>query len=319
MKPFSIIIPTYNGVELLKRLIPLIYNLTKNIEDYEVLIVDDGSKDRTESYLKNYFPQIKVIALKKNVGFGKACNIGVTEAKHDLIFIMNNDVRIHSDFPLKILSLFDKPDKEDKILFAATCKVLKEGKKSLYYGRNEGVFYRGEIHIKPLSDEYGKTFFASGVIMAFHKEMFLELGGFDDLYHPFYWEDVDLCYRALKKGFSMVYTPNSLIYHKDQSTIVFRKKGGITLFFAKMVARIIQERNQYLFTWKNILDHEMISKHVLWIPIHLFLSLRNKDHIFKSIGFLFALIKIKKALKKRKEEKKNEYLLKDRFILGLRD
>jgi GT2 family glycosyltransferase len=317
MTPISIIIPTYNGLNFLKRLVPSILHLINNVQDYELLVVDDGSKDGTEDYLKTYFPQIKVIALNRNLGFGQACNIGVARAKHGMILILNNDVLTDSDFISKVLWPWSDQGDENKSLFATSCKALKEDRRTSYHGKNEGIFDKGEIVIKPLPPEKGNTFFASGVMMVFRKEIFTELGGFDDLYHPFYWEDVDICYRALKKGYHILFEPDSVIYHGDQGTIVFRKKGRLDLFFAKMYARIIEERNQYLFTWKNILDHGLILKHIFWIPIHLILSFGNKDHIFKSVGFLFALMRLGKALKKRKEEKKKIYPLKDRQILSI--
>ncbi len=320
MKPLSIIIPTYNGLELLKNLIPSILNFIPNPKENEVIIMDDGSKDGTEDYLRTHFPQIKVISLERNQGFGKACNIGVSAANHDLVLILNNDVSIDSDFLSKTLRLFNGPAGGDQKLFAVTCQVLKgKGKgKVPYHGRNEALFKSGEIVIRSMPDEKGSVFFASGVMMVFHKEIFLELGGFDDLYHPFYWEDVDLCYGALKRGYKILYEPDNVIYHKDQTTTVFSKRGGVALFFAKMYARIIQERNQYLFTWKNLLDRGLIFRHILWIPIHLVLSFRNKDHIFKSMGFLFALARLKKALRKRRKERKKEYLFEDRQILFVR-
>lgn len=314
----SIVIPTHNGLELLKKILPSILDLIKNVEDNEIFVVDDGSGDRTSDYLKGYSSQIKVIVLKKNVGFGSACNTGVSQARNSLVLLLNNDVLINSDFLTPALSTFRKQEKKGQNIFALACRVLKGDQKTYYHFRNEGIFSKGEIIIKPVSDEKGSTFFASGVMMLFSKEVFMELGGFDDLYHPFYWEDVDICYRALKKGYRIIYNPKIVIYHKDQSTTVFSKKGKFPLFFAKMYARIIQERNQYLFTWKNILDHGLILKHITWIPIQLLLSLKNKDHIFKSIGLIFALMKLKKALKKRKKESEMEYQFNDRQILRIR-
>ena len=317
MKSLSIIIPTYNGLDLLKKLLPSIFSFIPEPQTSDLIIVDDGSRDGTENYLRNHFPQVKVVSLEKNKGFGTACNTGVSKANHDLILILNNDVLIKSDFLSKGLRSFNGENSTDQKLFAVSCKVLKGDGKLLYQGRTEAFFRRGEIVITLLEDKRGETFYASGVMMIFRKEIFLELGGFDDLYHPFYWEDVDLCYRALKRGYKILYEPENWIYHKDQTTTVFSKRGRVALFFAKMRARIIQERNQYLFTWKNVLDGGLIFRHILWIPIHLLLSFRNKDHIFKSIGFLFALMRLKKALEKRKKEKGKIYPLKDRQILSV--
>jgi GT2 family glycosyltransferase len=318
MEPVSIIIPTYNGLELLKSLLPSFSKFIQLRQDYELIVVDDGSRDGTETYLSQHFPEIKLVSLKRNKGFGVACNRGVMEAKHDLILLLNNDVRFDSDFLSKPIQTLNNWRSRSKQIFAVTCKVVKEDRKTFYHGGNKGIFRRGEIVITPSEDKREVTFFASGVMMVFRKDLFLELGGFDDLYHPFYWEDVDLCYRALKRGYQILYEPGCLIYHNDQQTTVFSKTGNVSLFFAKMYARIIQERNQYLFTWKNIFDHDMIFKHIVWIPVHLILSLRNKDHIFKSIGFLFALFRLRKALRRRQEERKKGTAIQDHQLLNMR-
>ena len=316
--PVSMIIPSYNGLELLKRLLPSISISLPSLQDYEVIVVDDGSEDGTESYLRNHFPQIKVITLLPNMGFGCACNIGVKNARYDLICLLNNDVSLSPNFISETLRAWEENLSRSKKLYAITCKVMKEGEDTVYQGRTVGHFEKGEVMIHPITDEKGSTFFASGVMMVFQKDTFLELGGFDDLYRPFYWEDVDICYRALKKGYEILYEPQSLIYHKDQGTTVFSKKGRLSLFFAKMYARIIQERNQYLFTWKNILDKDLILRHIQWIPIQLLLSLKNKDHIFKSVGFIFALMRLKKTLRRRKQECEKRYSLSDREVLSMR-
>jgi GT2 family glycosyltransferase len=308
----SIIIPSYNGTELLKKSLPSILNAIDLNSGYEIIVVDDGSRDNTLLFLKKHFPQINVVPLKENIGFAKAIMEGIYGSKGKFIILINNDVVVEPNFLAPLLYHLIEKD-----VFAVGSKVLKAGDKGHYHLRSTICLRRGEIEIIRDKEGGGETFYVSGGMGAYDKDIFLELGGFDDLYHPFYWEDVDLCYRALKKGYKMIYEPRSVIYHKDQGTIVFRKKGKWELFLAKMYARIIQERNQYLFTWKNILDRNLIIKHTLLIPCNLFLSLWGKDHIFKPIGFIFALARLRKALKRRKEEKKKRYRLGERDILNL--
>lgn len=305
----SIIIPSYNGIELLKESLPSIMNSINLDSGHEIIVVDDGSKDNTVEFLNEHFPQIKVIPLKKKRGFAKAVMEGISKSNNRLVALINNDVIVKDDFLSPLLNKL----KED--VFAVGPKVLKTGNQFHYHLRSKAYFKTGEIEILRDIEGRGETFYVSGGMALFDREKFLNLGGFDDLYHPFYWEDVDICYRALKKRYKIFYEPDSIIYHKDQGTIVFSKKGRFGLFFAKMFARIIQERNQYLFTWKNILDRNLIIKHILLIPFNLFVSVWGKDHIFKPIGFVFALIRLKKALKRRREEGKKGYILEERNIL----
>jgi O-antigen biosynthesis protein len=313
MIPISVVIPSYNGLELLKESLPPILDSVDLNLGHEVIVVDDGSQDETISFLREHFPPIKVVAMGRNSGFAKASTEGILRSKNRMVALINNDVTVDQDFLSPMLRNFNENN-----VFAVGPKVIKKQGNSYYHLGSKAFFKKGEITIIRDREEKGETFYVSGGMAVFDKEKFLDLGGFDDLYHPFYWEDVDLCYRALKRGYRILYEPESLLYHKDQGTIVFSKKKGLELFFAKMRARIIQERNQYLFTWKNILDRGLISRHLMWIPIHLILSFRNKDHIFKSIGFLLALKSLPKALRKRGRERLEKYVLGDRQILRWR-
>lgn len=308
----SIIIPSYNGIELLKESLPSIMNSIDLNSGHEIIVVDDGSKDNTIPFLAESFPQIKIVSLKENCGFAKASMAGIFQSRNKFIALINNDVIVEPNFLPPLLDNFIEKD-----VFAMGPKVLKIKNKGHYHLRSKVCFKRGEIEIIKNKEVSGDTFYVSGGMGVFDKDIFLQLGGFDDLYHPFYWEDVDICYRALKKGYKILYEPDSIIYHKDQGTIVFSKEGRFALFFAKMYARIIQERNQYLFTWKNILDRNLILRHIVWIPLNLILSFRNKNHIFKPIGFIFALVRLRKTLRRRREERKRVYILGDRDILNV--
>lgn len=314
MMPVSIVIPSYKGIDLLKECLPSILNFIGLNSGHEIIVVDDGSKDNTLLFLKEHCPQVKIVNLEENRGFPRASMEGILRARNRIVALINNDIVVNDDFLSPLLSSFMEDD-----VFAVGPKVLKRQDGVHYHLRSKAVFKKGEIYIARDQKERGEAFYASGGMIVFDKWKFLGLGGFDDLYHPFYWEDVDICYRALKKGYKILYEPDSTIYHGGQRTIVFAKKGRLELFFAKMYARIIQERNQYLFIWKNILDDGLILRHVLWIPVHLILSFGNKDQIFKPIGFLFALSRLRKALKMRKKEHAKDYILTDREILEIED
>jgi GT2 family glycosyltransferase len=312
MISISIVIPSYNGKELLRESLPSILNSIGPNSGHEMIVVDDGSNDDTISFLSSDFPQVRAIHLEQNRGFAKAAAEGILASRNRIVALVNNDVAVEKDFLGPLLSPFANDN-----IFAVGPKTLRGDGKSYYHLRSRAFFKKGEVNIIRDLEDRGETWYVSGGMALFDKEKFYDLGGFDDLFHPFYWEDADLCYRALKKGYKILFEPDSVFYHKDQGTIVFSKKGRLELFLAKLYARIVQERNQYLFTWKNILDRRLILRHIFWIPIHLFLSFGDKDHLFKPTGFAFALMRLGKALKKRKEEKRKEYVLNDRQILDI--
>ena len=80
-----------------------------------------------------------------------------------------------------------------------------------------------------------------------------EIGGFDSLYSPFYWEDIDLSYRAWKQGYSVLFDPEIVVEHHHESTI--------KSFFSDFYVTSIAYRNQLLFIWKNIYDTRLLAEH----------------------------------------------------------
>ncbi len=129
-----------------------------------------------------------------------------------------------------------------------------------------------------------------------NRQRYLELGGFDSMYHPLYYEEIDLSYRALKRGWKVHYDPQSIAYHKVQATITQQEK--------RRRISLISARNNYLFVWKNILDRSMTISFLFYIPLFLLRDLfRLKSRFW--IAFYMALKRLPKALKGRALEKSN--------------
>ncbi len=303
-KKISVIIPNWNGKDLLKKNMPPLLHALKFYESpSEIIIVDDGSTDDSVPFLKSNYSQIKVIELGENRGFSAAANEGVKSSKGDFFLLLNSDIEVTETFLDPLLLHF-----EDKSVFAVASKAVAGDKKSILSGRCGIEFKRGLLQMKREEGE-GKlsyTFRASGGHSVFDRAKFLELGGFDELFSPFYSEDEDICYRAWKRGWKVIYEPSSTVIHCHQSTI-----GKA---FNKSYIELVFRRNKLLFFWKNITDRYFLLQHILYIPIYLILGLFLRPYL--SFSFLVAFVRISKALKNRKNEKKF-FKLKDREVIEL--
>ena len=118
----SIVLPNYNGVELLKDNIPSVVCALKHWGVGEIIIVDDCSSDRSVEYIQEQFPTIKVIVNQSNKGFSETCNIGMAAAQHPVYICMNTDVKVSEDFiSFLVHRLTSKAD-----IFAVTPQIIVE-------------------------------------------------------------------------------------------------------------------------------------------------------------------------------------------------
>ena len=141
-------------------------------------------------------------------------------------------------------------------------------------------------------DPYMHVFLdAGGGCAVFDREKFLALGGFDELYWPFYGEDTDLSYGAWKRGFRVLVEPRSIMYHRHAATIQHNPQ-----------TRAVCQHNIHLFFWKNITDPLLIVKHLAWLAILIPVrTLRGQTPYLR--GVWTALRKLPQALKRRREMK----------------
>lgn len=281
-KDVSIIIPNYNGRELLLKNLPSILlasqNKSNNIK--EIIIVDDASTDDSVKVINKNFPQIRLIKHRINRGFASTVNTGVRSSKGKLIVLLNTDVRPQKDFLIGVFKHF----KEDDV-FAVS--LHEKG-----YGWTRGKLEKGFIvHESGGESKKSKdTFWISGGSGVFRRDLWIRLGGFDEKLFKFYWEDVDLSYRAAKRGLKLIWEPKAKVLHEHESTTA--------RVFSKKKLETMQEVNQLAFIWKNLTSPNMFRKHMIGLMKRV---VRHPGYI--KIVF-FVLFKIRIVVKARKKEKK---------------
>jgi GT2 family glycosyltransferase len=311
MNGISFIIPNRNGEDLLKENLPFLISEIKNIDYKEIIVTDDFSTDSSVSMVRDNFPCIKILTSDRILGFSENCNRGVYEAQYSNIMCLNTDVRVSPGFLNPILKIL-----EDETVFAVSPKILKSKDNKNYINESLhksfysfGLFYHSGISQERIIKDppLCPIPFACGAAIAFKKNKFMELHGFDNLYSPFYWEDFDLCYRAWKRGWKVLYEPKSQVYHLH--------RGTISRLYSERDVDIIHERNRFLFLWKNILDPFLMAEHIIFLPAKIIEAFFQRKFFFLT-SFFHACEKFPESWKRRKRERE-EQKISDREILGL--
>lgn len=283
----SIVIPNYNGEQVLKETLPVVI---KNSANCEIIVVDDGSTDKSVDYIKTSYPQVKLITKKQNSGFSPTVNLGVKKAKGDLIVLFNHDVYPKKGWLKPLLPHFKNPK-----VFAVGClEESLEKNQVILKGRGVGSFSRGFLTHSRGKVNKTSTLWVSGGSGIFKKSIWQKLGGLDEVYSPFYWEDIDLSYRAVKSGYKILFEPKSRVVHQHH-------KGSIKNQHSQKSIKTIAYRNQLVFFWKNITSFKLWFKHLFWLPYHLASALIRSDWQFFK-GFAKALTKIKQIFKLRQKQ-----------------
>jgi GT2 family glycosyltransferase len=292
----SIIIPNFNGRDLLKRFLPSVVSACNAYSgETEIIVADDNSTDDSVD-LALSIPTVKVVRRNGTRGFPMTCNDGAKAARHDILFFLNNDVEVEKDFLAPLIPHFTDPT-----VFAASPKCysipgksfmdsgkIYEFKKGFFKThRNYDVSNTGMIQGGHLL-----SFMASGGFSAIRKSMFTELGGFDSVFSPFNWEDADLCYRALARGWNIHYEPRSIVYHMKNTTI--------NKHYKKISVNLITKRNRLILMWKNLHDPGFFIRHFAYLCFWLFLYTCIGNFI--EVGaFFMALRHLPHILKERKK------------------
>ncbi len=312
---------------MLKRFLPSVIRAANHYRNLsgaptEIIVVDDGSTDDTVEWLireqkavGNERPSeldelpasqttLRVVRNEANLGFGETCNRGFEAAQYGLVFLLNNDVEVSEDAIAPLVENF-----RDESVFAAHCRVFElESKRECGTGKL-GEFARGFIRVHRsyavLDELYNLrmagspglaalySIFAGGGSAMFDRKRFLEIGGFEPLLSPFYWEDVELSYRAWKRGYVVVYEPRSVVHHRVSSTIGKLKPSNV---------RKIEQRNRLIYHWVHLHDKWMLASHIVWVALLAITSpLRFKIGFISSLAA--ALKRLPEIRKRRREEK----------------
>jgi len=247
----SIIILTWNGVRHISDCLELVQKST--YQNYEIIVVDNGSKDGTPDLIKNNFPNVKLILNKTNLGFTGGNNIGIKQARGDIVFLLNDDTKIHSNLiEVLVQELKSSPkigivgpkiyfmDEPDKIWFAGG-KIDWVKSDSFHLGRNL-------IDKELINDSKKEVDFITGCALMIKKEVIDKIGLLDDKFFAFY-EDADWCQKAKKAGYKVVYIPFGGVWHIKSATASTVFMDDIRGKYFRILSRYLN--SSIFLKWKN--------------------------------------------------------------------
>lgn len=277
----SVIIVNWKVKNLLRDCLKSIFSDTSH-KKFEVIVVDNDSKDGSVEMIKSEFPQVRLIENRENVGFGRACNQGIKRSCGNYLFILNPDTLVKANTLQNIIDFMESNPKAG----IGGCYV--------YYpdGKPQSSFYKFPTPLSYFSRmfslfrifpkirltqkffwEYADNNIAGpvdrvlGGAMVLRKETVEQIGSFDEAYFM-YAEELDLCYRARQKGWEVSTIPNTEIIHYHQQSSLqnirkttFHKFKSDFIFFKKfypaykiIIFRIMQFCGIFfrLLTWLGI-------------------------------------------------------------------
>ena len=280
----AIVILNYNGRNYLEKFLPAV--IASTYPNKKIIVADNASTDDSVLFLATNYEAVEIILLEKNYGFAGGYNKALTKVKSDYYILLNSDVGVTSGWLEDMIRLMET----DKQIAACQPKILSWYKKDLFEhaGACGGwidalgyAFARGRVfdiceRDTGQYDTTEKIFWATGAALCIRAERFHELNGFDN-YLFAHMEEIDLCWRLQRRGYTIYCCPSSVVYHV----------GGGTLPKTSSRKTFLNFRNNFILLLKNLSFSEAILK----IPVRILLdwlfafkSLFQKDvQTFKAV------------------------------------
>ncbi len=236
MRSACLAILNYNGVRHLEFLLPTIPAAIAGAEGpVSVVVLDNRSTEPDLAWLAQHAPQVAAVVAPQN-DYLYSYNHFLASRTEDIVVLLNNDLRLAPGFLPALLRHFDH---EDVFSVGATSRDWDDITYTCGPARlqsHHGVYHWDWERSR---QELSPTLFTSGGFMAVDRRRFLELGGFNRLFFPGYGEDLDLCFRAWRKGWRCLFEPAAVAFHRENGTFSTR-------------AQLLMERSQWLFQWSSL-------------------------------------------------------------------
>ncbi len=216
----AVVILNWNGRQFLEQFLPSVCRGSGPFAD--IWVADNASTDDSVSFITEHFPQVRLLRIPSNLGFAGGYNYALDRMDTEYVVLLNQDVAVEPGWLEPILFALD----EDPQIGAAQPKIRSEKNRSQfeYAGAAGGMldslgypFCRGRLfdHLEEDRGQYQtqtEIFWASGAALFIRLELYRGLGGLDEAFFA-HMEEIDLCWRVRRAGYTVVYVPESTVFH----------------------------------------------------------------------------------------------------------
>ena len=282
----SILISTYGELAYTKRCLAQLEETLAGKLDYEVLIIDDASKDDTPKFLKSLSTDsYRVFFNEENKGYAKNNNFLAREAKGDYLCFLNNDVFVKGDWLLPMLDVFET--KKD-VGMVGNIQRLEGSKKYDHMGvvfapQGNPRHYGQGFYYRPFKGQVRKWSAVTAACCVCKSEVFFELGGFDEIFVNG-CEDVDLCLRMGQEGLAHYVVHDSVVEHvkgASEGRKKFNDRNSEKLLYRwgssilKKEAIKDQRIHAWTYFYRGLTRPWSINIAKLWEAIQILIRLKN--------------------------------------------
>jgi GT2 family glycosyltransferase len=256
MTEVAVVILNYNGRNFLQQFLP---SVVANSSAAKIIVADNGSTDDSINLLEKEFPHIEIIKIDSNLGFCGGYNYALKKVEAEYYVLLNSDVEVTSGWIDPIVKLF----KSDTSIVAAQPKILSFHQKDTfeYAGAGGGFvdslgypFCRGRIfsHLEKDTGQYNDTqhvFWATGACLFIRANIFHNAGGLDEDFFA-HMEEIDLCWRLNRAGYSIYYVGSSTVYHVGAGTLSRSNPHKTYLNFRNGFSLLVKHLSASKLWWK---------------------------------------------------------------------
>lgn len=329
MKDIAIVILNWNGKHFLERFLP---SVVLHSEDAKIILADNASTDDSIEFVKINYPEIEIVVNSENKGFAGGYNTALKQIKSKYYLLLNSDIEVTKNWLLPLFEAIQNPT-------VAGCqpKVLSYQEKSMfehagasggYLDRDYFPFCRGRIfdrfeHDEGQYDGETEIFWATGAALLIRSDIFHEVGGFDESFFA-HMEEIDLCWRIKKLGYTFKVCPKSSIFHVGGGTLPYLSPRKTYLNFRNSLYMIVKNHEGLLFPklfWRMSLDGIAGIRFLVRMEWkHLFAVFNAHMAMYKRLPIL---LKQRKSIQQNKKHftSKGMYsgsILWDRYFKGVK-
>ena len=282
-KGISVVIPNYNGIHLLPKILPPLFKaLAFAALPYEVIISDDCSKDDSITFLQKEFPTVKLIISKENKGFSPTMNKGIFAAQFDYVFLLNSDVILEENYFIPLLRYFNREN-----TFGVMGRIIGWDDDIVQDAAKYPSFHGAKIKTTgnylpetPGENDWLYSMYLSGANAFIDRKKLLALQGFDEIFAPFYVEDFELSVRAWRLGWKCYYEHFAVCRHKVSVTI--KNKSS------KKYINTIYDRNKMFLHAMHLPKGKLFFWYLQLIPETFIRLVTGRVYYFVSLKLFFS-------------------------------